>query len=83
MKRLLPVVVVLVSLLAAPTHAQERDTIFEAFERGDYAAALIMLRPFAEQGITEAQVLLGSMYKNGEGVPQDYAEAVKWYRLGC
>ena len=21
------------------------------------------------------------MYANGEGVPQDYAEAVKWYRL--
>ena len=23
------------------------------------------------------------MYKNGQGVPQDYAEAVKWYRLAA
>ena len=23
------------------------------------------------------------MYYNGEGVPQDYAESVKWYRLGA
>jgi len=23
------------------------------------------------------------MYKNGQGVPQDYKEAVKWYRLSA
>ena len=23
------------------------------------------------------------MYDNGKGVPQDYAEAVKWYRLAA
>ena len=23
------------------------------------------------------------MYANGQGVPQDYAEAVKWYRLAA
>ena len=23
------------------------------------------------------------MYRNGEGVPQDYAEAVKWFRLAA
>ncbi len=23
------------------------------------------------------------MYDNGQGVPQDYAEAVKWYRLAA
>ncbi len=27
-----------------------------------------------------AQFSLGVMYENGEGVPQDYKEAVKWYR---
>ena len=26
---------------------------------------------------------LGFMYANGQGVPQDYAEAVKWYRLAA
>ena len=34
----------------------------------------------AEQGDAEAQANLGFMYANGEGVPQDDVEAVKWYR---
>ena len=34
----------------------------------------------AEQGDTEAQFNLGVMYAKGIGVPQDYAQAVQWYR---
>ena len=34
----------------------------------------------AEQGVDWAQSLLGVKYALGEGVPQDYKEAVKWYR---
>ena len=34
----------------------------------------------AEQGDSEAQTDLGMMYHTGDGVPKDYAEAVKWYR---
>ena len=30
-----------------------------------------------------AQYNLGVMYDNGDGVPQDYKEAVKWYRLAA
>ena len=26
---------------------------------------------------------LGLMYSNGWGVPQDYAEAIRWYRLAA
>ncbi len=33
----------------------------------------------AEQGDAEAQFDLGWKYDQGEGVPQDYKEAVKWY----
>jgi len=29
-----------------------------------------------------AQIYLGFMYASGDGVPQDDAEAAKWYRLG-
>jgi TPR repeat protein len=39
--------------------------------------------PLAKQGNAEAQVLLGMMYSNGTGVPQDDKEAVKWYRLSA
>ena len=38
-------------------------------------------RRLAEQGDADAQFNLGVMYANGEGVPQDEAEAVRWYRL--
>jgi uncharacterized protein len=41
---------------------------------------LKLWRPLAEQGDASAQNNLGVMYDQGQGVPQDYAEAVKWYR---
>jgi TPR repeat protein len=39
-----------------------------------------LLKEAAEQGDAYAQGLLGTMYENGRGVPQDYQEAAKWYR---
>jgi len=41
------------------------------------------LKPLAEAGDATAQNNLGYMYRNGQGVLQDYAEAVKWYRLAA
>ena len=35
---------------------------------------------FAEEGDPTAQYELGIMYQNGEGVPQNYSKAVKWFR---
>ena len=34
----------------------------------------------AEQGNAKAQYNLGQMYRNGQGVRQDYAQAEQWYR---
>jgi len=51
-----------------------------AFERGDYATALREWLPLAEQGVVTAQYNLGFAYDEGYGVPQNDAEAVKWYR---
>ena len=39
--------------------------------------------PLAEAGYDVAQFNLGVMYDNGQGVLQDYKEAVKWYRLAA
>ena len=55
----------------------------DAYNRGDYTTALELFRPIAEQGNASAQYNLGFMYANGEGVPEDDAEAVKWYRLAA
>jgi len=41
------------------------------------------LRVRAEAGDASAQSVLGFRYANGEGVPQDYAEAVRWYPGRC
>ena len=38
------------------------------------------LKALAEQGDAKAQYKLGTMYYFGHGVPQDYWEAVRWYR---
>jgi TPR repeat protein len=34
----------------------------------------------AEQGDVDAQLSVGMMYDFGQGVPQNYAEAIRWYR---
>ena len=45
-----------------------------------YPEDIRKIRILAEQGDAEAQCNLGIMYYNGEGVPQDYKDAVKWCR---
>ena len=40
-------------------------------------------KELAEQGDAVGQYNLGFMYDNGEGVPENDAEAVKWYRLAA
>jgi TPR repeat protein len=35
------------------------------------------------QGFAVAQFNLGVMYSDGQGVPQNDAEAVRWYRLAA
>ena len=37
--------------------------------------------PVANNGIGTAQLFLAMMHDGGKGVAQDYAVAVKWYRL--
>ena len=41
------------------------------------------IRVRAEQGKAFAQLMLGIRYVLGDGVPQDGAEAVRWYRLAA
>ena len=46
----------------------------------DYKAAAEWFRRAAEQGVAEAQFILGQMCRTGEGVPQDYKAAAQWSR---
>jgi uncharacterized protein len=54
-----------------------------ALQRRDFATALQLLRPLAEQGNAAAELYLGDMHYSGEGVPQDYAEAMKLFLLAA
>ena len=54
-----------------------------AYEKGDYATALNEYLPLAKQGNIEAQFTVGGIFKFGLGVPRDYTEAVKWFRLAA
>src|ERR1700760_3874361 len=76
--------VVAASILAASfagsgTAGPFEEAVF-AYMTGDYAIAIELMRPFAEQGDAPAQYNLGLMYDNGRGVPRDYTAAVQWYR---
>jgi hypothetical protein len=77
------VALVLSLSLAAPVAAGPFEDGLAAYKRGDYATALRLLRPLANQGNAVAQRMLGVMYDLGQGVPQDYAEAMKWYLQGA
>ena len=68
------------SSLCLAAFGGDLEDAYAAYERGDYAAAYRLIKPLAEQGNAKAQFNLGLMYKEGEGVPQDYTETMKWYR---
>jgi TPR repeat protein len=54
-----------------------------AYARGNYAVALKLWLPHADQGHAEAQNNLGVIYANGRGVPQDYVSAHMWFSLAA
>ncbi|MET1027939.1 MAG: tetratricopeptide repeat protein, partial [Dongiaceae bacterium] len=56
---------------------------WDAFERGDYPGALAIWKPQALKGDRNLQVLVGSMYDYGQGVPADKKEALKWYLMAA
>lgn len=55
-------------------------TISTLFACSTLSADMKALRKKAIAGNVEAQDKLGVLYATGEGVPQDSAEALKWYR---
>jgi uncharacterized protein len=62
---------------------QDVDAGDAAYQKGNYANAMRLLRPLAEQGDARAQSTVGLMYYHGRGVRQDDPEAAKWFRLAA
>ena len=67
-------------LAAGPAVAGPFEDGEAAFSKGDYATALRLWQPLAQQGDARAQNGLGALYQRGLGVPQDLAEAMRWYQ---
>ncbi|MGO9144786.1 MAG: tetratricopeptide repeat protein [Desulfomonilia bacterium] len=71
---------ILITLFFLVPPSVSRGDYHKALKNGDYKAALNELIPLAEKGDASARDNLGLMYAQGQGVPQDYAEAVRWFR---
>jgi hypothetical protein len=55
------------------------DAAYGAYQRGYYLTALQFALPRAEKGDRAAQTLIGEIYADGLGVPQDKKKAASWY----
>jgi caspase domain-containing protein/Sel1 repeat-containing protein len=53
---------------------------YVALDRSNYATALKVWLPLAEQGDPAAQTYVGEIFEKGLGVPPDYNAAMTWYR---
>jgi len=65
-------------LLAAPAAAQSVRAGIEAWQKGDYAAAITTWTPLAAKGDADAAFNLGQAYRLGKGVPIDLARAQRF-----
>lgn len=55
----------------------------KAYEGGDFETAAKLAAKYAKQGNIHAQVMLGTLYRKGEGVPSDPMKAKEWYGLAA
>ena len=51
----------------------------QAYEEEEYDKAYAILKPLAQQGHTQAQFHLGTMYFHGRGIGRDSMAALVWY----
>jgi len=49
----------------------------------EFALARQLFLNLADKGMAEAQINLGMMFERGQGVSQDFKEAIRWYRLAA
>ena len=91
LKIILPPIVIILftaSLAHADWHlpvppAKKSDADFQkgltAYKNKDYAIAIAEWEPIAQKGYGGAAYKLGKIYQLGQGVPQDYGKAIKWF----
>ena len=71
--------------LSAAAQADNVDTerftqAAQAHRQGHYRQAAALWQELAEKGVRDAQYNLGLMYRYADGVPEDLAAALRWYK---
>ncbi len=70
-------------LCSTAVFAADYEAGKQAYLKKDYALALEILKPLAEQGDSQAQITMGLMYDYGHGVEKSPAESIKWYLMAA
>ncbi len=65
---------------ASPVSVQPRTADVRAESQGALGSPFLETKAKAEKGDVKAQDLLGESFMEGQGVEQNFAEAVKWFR---
>ena len=67
-------------------YINDSDRLHEAInslDKKEFVTAHQLFLDLADKGIAEAQINLGMMFESGQGVPQDFNEAIRWYLLAA
>jgi hypothetical protein len=72
--------ILLMLSLAAPLAAGSLEDGYTAYTRGDFATAMRLMRPLADQGDVTAQTVVGLMYYFNYG---DRVTAYMWFNLAA
>ncbi len=74
---------IVAAALSSPVAADEqvdKQRGMQAIQAGDFKAALAIFVPLANAGDPFSQFVVGQLTEQGSGVPQNYREAVRWYK---
>lgn len=63
--------------------AADLDSAKRAYHQQDYATAMKEFSTLAEQGNSEAQLIVGKMYMMGQGVEMNRDQAMKWLKASA
>jgi len=70
-------------VLSSTLWAGDLEDGIAAYDQGNYELAFTKFKLAADQGDAKAQFNLGLMYRDGRGVAQNDAEAVRWLKLAA
>jgi len=63
--------------------AHEARSVSRAFQAGDYDTAVKDAFLLAANGNAVAQLVIGTAYRDGKGLPKNDEESARWYRLAA